>query len=130
MPIQYINAEVAGGGFPGWLQRVSGVLRSRAPDYLEATDNYMANIASLIAKYEITKGGPIILYQPENEYSGYQGYVPGGWPDPIYFEYVKKQARDAGVTVPFISNDACESLFFSLESYDTDEGERRFWCWY
>ncbi|KAF7861742.1 uncharacterized protein EAF02_010696 [Botrytis sinoallii] len=105
-PGPYINAEVSGGGFPGWLQRVSGVLRSQASDYLEATDNYMANIASLIAKYEITKGGPIILYQPENEYSGYSGYVPGGWPDPVYFAYVKKQARDAGVTVPFISNDA------------------------
>ncbi|KAI9649966.1 hypothetical protein NHQ30_002551 [Ciborinia camelliae] len=103
----YINAESSGGGFPGWLQRIKGVLRSQAPDYLAATDNYVANIASLIAKFEITKGGPIILYQPENEYTGYTGYVPGGWPDPVYFSYVKKQARDAGVTVPFISNDAC-----------------------
>jgi hypothetical protein len=62
----------------------------------------------MIAKYQITNGGPIILYQPENEYSGYSGYVPGGWPDPEYFAYVKKQARDQGVTVPLISNDACE----------------------
>ncbi|KAA8570622.1 hypothetical protein EYC84_000021 [Monilinia fructicola] len=109
---RYINAEAAGGGFPGWIQRIKGVLRSQAPDYLAATDNYIANIAGLIAKYEITKGGPIILYQPENEYSGYAGYVPGGFPDPVYFAYVKKQARDAGVTVPFISNDAwAQGLF-------------------
>ncbi|KAG4025228.1 hypothetical protein MFRU_063g00180 [Monilinia fructicola] len=111
-PGPYINAEAAGGGFPGWIQRIKGVLRSQAPDYLAATDNYIANIAGLIAKYEITKGGPIILYQPENEYSGYAGYVPGGFPDPVYFAYVKKQARDAGVTVPFISNDAwAQGLF-------------------
>lgn len=37
-PGPYINAEVSGGGFPGWLQRVDGVLRTSAPDFLEATD--------------------------------------------------------------------------------------------
>ncbi|PQE22525.1 Glycoside hydrolase family 35 protein [Rutstroemia sp. NJR-2017a BVV2] len=105
-PGPYINAEVSGGGFPGWLQRVAGVLRSRSQDYLTATDNYSAHINAIIAKYQITNGGPVILFQPENEYSGYSGYVPGGWPDPEYFAYVKKQARDQGVTVPFINNDA------------------------
>lgn len=37
-PGPYINAEVSGGGFPGWLQRINGTLRTRAPDYLAATD--------------------------------------------------------------------------------------------
>jgi beta-galactosidase GanA len=37
-PGPYINAEVSGGGFPGWLQRVKGILRTDAPDYLHATD--------------------------------------------------------------------------------------------
>ena len=37
-PGPYINAEVSGGGFPGWLQRVRGQLRTGAPDYLSATD--------------------------------------------------------------------------------------------
>lgn len=39
-PGPYINAEVSGGGFPGWLQRVNGILRTRAPDFLNATDVY------------------------------------------------------------------------------------------
>jgi hypothetical protein len=69
----------------------------------------VANIGSTIAKAQITNGGPIILVQPENEYSGSTGTVTGGFPDPVYFAYVKKQLRDAGVVVPFISNDACES---------------------
>ncbi|KAM3086216.1 hypothetical protein ACMFMF_000170 [Clarireedia jacksonii] len=112
-PGPYINAEVSGGGFPGWLQRIAGVLRSRAPDYLAATDNYSAHTNAIIAKYQITNGGPIILFQPENEYSSYSGYVPGGWPDPEYFAYVKKQARDQGVTVPFISNDAFAGGYFA-----------------
>jgi beta-galactosidase GanA len=40
-PGPYINAESSGGGFPGWLQRVNGVLRTRAEDYLNATDKYV-----------------------------------------------------------------------------------------
>lgn len=37
-PGPYINAEVSGGGYPGWLQRIKGILRTDAPDYLEATN--------------------------------------------------------------------------------------------
>lgn len=77
---QYINAEASGGGFPGWLQRVKGQLRTQAPDYLAATDNYAAHIGATIAKAQITNGGPIILFQPENEYSGSVGVVTGGFP--------------------------------------------------
>jgi beta-galactosidase GanA len=40
-PGPYINAEVSGGGFPGWIQRINGTLRTRAPDFLEATDKYV-----------------------------------------------------------------------------------------
>lgn len=36
-PGPYINAESSGGGFPGWLQRITGTLRTRAPDYMNAT---------------------------------------------------------------------------------------------
>lgn len=39
-PGPYINAEVSGGGFPGWIQRVKGKLRSSARDFLNATDKY------------------------------------------------------------------------------------------
>lgn len=39
-PGPYINAEVAGGGFPGWLQRVNATLRTSAPEFLAAVDKY------------------------------------------------------------------------------------------
>lgn len=35
-PGPYINAEVSGGGYPGWLQRTPEVLRT--PDYLKYTE--------------------------------------------------------------------------------------------
>ncbi|PNP55688.1 hypothetical protein THARTR1_04212 [Trichoderma harzianum] len=64
----------------------------------------MAHIASIIAKAQITNGGPVILYQPENEYSaGNAGVL---FPNKPYFQYVIDQARNAGIVVPLINNDA------------------------
>lgn len=106
--MQYINAESSGGGFPSWLQRVTGQLRTRAPDYLAASSNYVKHIGAIIANAQITNGGPVILLQPENEYTGSTNNVTGGFPDPVYMAHLKKQYRDAGIVVPFINNDACE----------------------
>ncbi|EGX95058.1 beta-galactosidase, putative [Cordyceps militaris CM01] len=102
-PGPYINAEVSGGGYPGWIQRIKGVLRTDAPDYLEATNNYMANIGAIIAKAQITNGGPVILFQPENEYSG-ASVSP--FPNKKYMQYVIDQARKSGIVVPLIDNDS------------------------
>ncbi|OHW97635.1 glycosyl hydrolase family 35 protein [Colletotrichum incanum] len=102
-PGPYINAEVSGGGFPGWLARIRGKLRTSDPEFLSATDNYMAKICSIIAKAQITNGGPVILFQPENEYTNFKN---GSSVDGQYFQYVIDQARNAGIVVPLISNDA------------------------
>ncbi|KAF6809495.1 glycoside hydrolase family 35 protein [Colletotrichum sojae] len=102
-PGPYINAEVSGGGFPGWLTRLRARLRTSAPEFLTATDNYMARICEIIAKAQITNGGPVILFQPENEYTNFER---GRSPDGEYFQYVIDQARKAGIVVPLISNDA------------------------
>ncbi|KAJ0298027.1 hypothetical protein COL516b_010177 [Colletotrichum fioriniae] len=102
-PGPYINAEASGGGFPGWLARLKAKLRTSDPEFLSATDNYMANICGIIAKAQITNGGPVILFQPENEYTNFED---GSSADGPYFQYVIDQARKAGVVVPLISNDA------------------------
>ncbi|CCF47615.1 beta-galactosidase [Colletotrichum higginsianum] len=91
-PGPYINAEVSGGGFPGWLSRIRGKLRTTDPEFLSATDNYMAKICSIIAKAQITNGGPVILFQPENEYTNFEN---GSSVDGQYFQYVIDQARES-----------------------------------
>ncbi|KAL8944309.1 MAG: hypothetical protein Q9216_000493 [Gyalolechia sp. 2 TL-2023] len=101
-PGPYINAEVSGGGYPGWLQRTKPKLRTL--QYLNYTDNYVRQIGQIIAKAQITNGGPIILFQPENEYS--QATSDVTFPDREYFRAVQDQYREAGVIVPFINNDA------------------------
>lgn len=64
----------------------------------------MSNIAKAIAKAQITNGGPVILYQPENEYT----WSANGEkvPDGEYMRHVIDQARKEGIVVPMISNDA------------------------
>ncbi|KAI9732390.1 MAG: hypothetical protein M1834_001598 [Cirrosporium novae-zelandiae] len=102
-PGPYINAEVSGGGFPGWLQTINGTLRTREGSYMESTDNYVAEIGAIVAKAQITNGGPVILLQPENEYSEVEdGYSL----DNEYMQAVEDQYRAAGIVVPFMNNDA------------------------
>ncbi|KAK2000895.1 family 35 glycosyl hydrolase [Colletotrichum falcatum] len=103
-PGPYINAEVSGGGFPGWLQRVQGVLRSNDEAYLEATDNYTAALGSIIAKAQITNGGPVVLFQMENEYNA--AVDPYPFPNYGYWRYVDGQFRSRGVVVPYVNNEA------------------------
>lgn len=65
----------------------------------------MAKMGGILADAQITKGGPLILVQPENEYTG---AVPGfgPFPNPYYMQDVEDQLRNAGIIVPLISNDA------------------------
>ncbi|KAJ3523822.1 hypothetical protein NM208_g12305 [Fusarium decemcellulare] len=108
-PGPYINAEVSGGGFPGWIQRIKGDIRSDNPEFLEATRTYLSHVGRIIADAQIANGGPVILVQPENEYSVCADYTSGnvtGCLRKDYMAFVESQLRSAGITVPFISNDA------------------------
>jgi hypothetical protein len=59
----------------------------------------------MIAKGQITNGGPVIIFQPENEYT--PPAAPGTkFPDPDYMNAVYAQFRKAGIVVPYVSNDA------------------------
>ena len=49
-------------------------------------------------------GGPIILFQPENEYT--YGTANVSFPDASYFQEVQDMYRRNGIVVPMISNDA------------------------
>ena len=82
---------------PVWSQRAILVR-------LLTVSSYTSSIGRIIAKAQITNGGPVILLQPENEYTL---AAPGvKFPDEEYMTAVYKQFRDAGIVVPFINNDA------------------------
>ncbi|ORY56373.1 putative beta-galactosidase [Pseudomassariella vexata] len=112
-PGPYINAEVSGGGFPGWLQRIPDILRTKETGYVDATENYVAHIGKLIADAQITNGGPVIALQTENEYTYGADWIK--WPDVAYIEAVNEQFRRAGIVVPLINNEAAVIGLFTPE---------------
>ncbi|KAI0907498.1 glycoside hydrolase family 35 protein [Ustulina deusta] len=94
-PGPYINAEVSGGGYPVWLQRNTGTLRTNEAAYMDATDNYVAHIGEIVAAAQITNGGPVT-----------NGADWIKFPDSEYIEAVKQLYRNAGVVVPLVNNEA------------------------
>ncbi|KAL4926586.1 glycoside hydrolase family 35 protein [Aspergillus undulatus] len=107
-PGPYINSEVSGGGFPGWLARLRGRLRTEDPDYLAAITPYLLTVGRIIAKAQIVNGGPVILFQPENEYTlcmQSQGYTQV---NNMSFANLNSNClqKGAGIVVPFVINDA------------------------
>ena len=85
-PDPYINAEVAAGGFPGWLLRIPAILRSYDQRCLAATEKYAASIGEIISQAQITNGGPVIMHQVENEYMSFPNVSQ--FPDTMNKEYM------------------------------------------
>ncbi|TRM62987.1 glycoside hydrolase superfamily [Schizophyllum amplum] len=107
-PGPYINAETSGGGIPGWVTTLpgdpewnpyNGELRSNDTYFHDAWQQYIRASAQLIAKNQITKGGPIILAQVENEF--YNGAGQNEYVSELQGVY-----RDEGIVVPTMVNDA------------------------
>lgn len=98
-PGPYICAEWNDGGLPRWLTNDPSVtLRRNEPNYLAAVTEYIADVAEIVAPRQIDNGGPVILYQIENEYGAYAD-------DHEYLRALAQITRDAGITVPFITVD-------------------------
>ncbi|KAJ5938139.1 hypothetical protein N7454_004481 [Penicillium verhagenii] len=105
-PGPYINAETTAGGIPGWVLRINATIRSDDPAYLKATANHVSTLGRIIERAQITNGGPVILVQPENEYTTWPETTD--FPSQMNREYmaaVEEQLLDAGITVPLIVND-------------------------
>ncbi|KAJ5190140.1 beta-galactosidase E [Penicillium cinerascens] len=105
-PGPYINAEVSAGGIPSWALLIGCRLRGNCTEWEDSTKNYMAAIGSIIAKYQITNGGPIILTQVENEYTSWPGVAD--FPAELnreYMAFLESELRAAGIVVPLTFND-------------------------
>ena len=98
-PAPYINAEVDGGGLPGWMSTKPGANRSDDPQFLKYSDEWMTQIDRILARHQLTNGtGPVIAYQVENEY--YNGSAAGR----AYMQHLEDKARADGITVPLTGN--------------------------
>ncbi|KAK6539096.1 hypothetical protein TWF694_010635 [Orbilia ellipsospora] len=130
-PGPYINGESTGGGLPGWGVRVEGQWRNSNANYTAAWEPYISSVGKIIAKNQITKGGPVILTQPENEYSAFM--YPDGSLNPdedlLYEKQLLDAFADAGIEVPTFCNDAwIGGHFLSVDVYGYDNYPAGFDC--
>ena len=71
-PGPYCCAEWDFGGYPWWLQNTKGlVIRTDNKPFLDSCRVYINQLADQLRDQQITKGGPIIMVQAENEFGSY-----------------------------------------------------------
>lgn len=98
-PGPYVCGEWDFGGLPAYLLATPDIkIRCMDPRYTAAVERYCSALAPLIQKYQITKGGPILMVQVENEYGSYGN-------DRNYMKWLHDLWRAKGIEVPFYTAD-------------------------
>lgn len=98
-PGPYICAEWDGGGLPGRLFQDPEVgVRRSEPKYLEAVDQFLAQVYQIVAPRQIDNDGPVVLVQIENEYGAYGD-------DKSYLRHLVDVTRASRITVPLTTID-------------------------
>ena len=102
-PGPYICAEWDFGGLPPWLLENPDLrLRCNEPAYLDPAVRFLKRVGEELAGLTITRGGPILMVQVENEYGSYGN-------DRAYLNAMKQATLDAGFDdVPLFTSDGSE----------------------
>ncbi|MCJ7448761.1 MAG: beta-galactosidase [Bacteroidales bacterium] len=98
-PGPYVCAEWELGGIPPYLLRIPDIkLRCMDPRYMAAAERYIVRLAEEIRPYLITRGGPILMIQIENEYGSFGN-------DRNYLARLKEVWTANGIDVPTFTGD-------------------------
>jgi beta-galactosidase len=98
-PGPYACAEWEFGGYPWWLLKEdSMVVRSTDPRFLAAARAYLKRLGEEVAPLQVTRGGPVIMVQVENEYGSYGD-------DKKFMGAMRDDIRAAGFDVPLFTAD-------------------------
>jgi beta-galactosidase GanA len=107
-PGPYVCAEWDFGGLPSYLLRIPDIkVRCMDARYTEAVERYIKALALQVKDLQVTKGGPIVMVQAENEYGSYGN-------DRAYMKWVQELWKKNGIDVPFYTADGPAS--FMLEA--------------
>jgi len=106
-PGPYSCAEWEFGGFPWWLLQTPDIkVRSADPRFLAAADKYMKRLLGEVAPLQITRGGPVIMVQVENEYGSFGS-------DHAYVSAIRKMIVDSGIDVTLYTADGSSAKMLS-----------------
>jgi beta-galactosidase len=94
----YVCAEWDSGGYPVWLRFKPGLqIRVDEPVYMAAVDHWYDKIFSIVAPLQIHRGGPVVMFQLENEDTRSAGPELNG----SYFTHLRDTAVRDGMQVPW-----------------------------
>jgi len=103
-PGPYACAEWEMGGLPWWLLKHEDIhLRTRDPQFVAAAQNYLREVGHVLGPLQITKGGPILMVQAENEYGSFGQ-------DAAYMGTIRQALIEAGVDVPLFACNPPDAL--------------------
>jgi len=98
-PGPYVCAEWDFGGLPSYLLSIPDIkVRCMDTRYTEAVERYIKTLALQVKDLQVTKGGPILMVQAENEYGSYGN-------DRTYMKWVQEVWKKNGIEVPFYTAD-------------------------
>jgi Glycosyl hydrolases family 35/Beta-galactosidase, domain 2/Beta-galactosidase second all-beta domain len=100
-PGPYACAEWDQGGFPHWVAAMRFPLRSDDPRSIETSKHWFDQVLPVIARHQITRNGPVIMMQLENEYDYWKGATDAG--KRAYISALAQMAWDAGIEVPLFT---------------------------
>jgi beta-galactosidase len=107
-PGPYVCAEWEFGGLPSYLLSIPDIkVRCMDPRYTEAAERYIKTLARQVKELQVTKGGPILMVQIENEYGSYGN-------DRAYMKWLPEVWKKYGIEVPFYTSDGATP--FMLEA--------------
>ncbi len=113
-PGPYCCAEVEYGGIPWWTARYPEVkIRTDHPQYVEWSRRYIHRVYQEVADMQVTRGGPLLMVQMENEYglvargnndhlrTLQQVFLEAGWEVPLFTcDPFFAPGRDPGINLP------------------------------
>ena len=98
-PGPYVCAEWDFGGIPAYLLRYPDLkIRCLDPRYMAAAERYITRLAGVVRPLLVTRGGPVVMLQIENEYGSYGN-------DRRYLSRLKDVWVKQGIDIPLFTAD-------------------------
>jgi beta-galactosidase len=104
-PGPYCCAEIEYGGIPSWTLKYPEVkIRTNDPKYVEWSRKYLEQVYRQVGDLQVTKGGPLLMVQVENEY----GIIANGNID--YMKSLTQVFKDVGFAFRLTFLNKCDEL--------------------